>query len=249
MDWIEALIIIGVGYIAGFLNTVAGGGSLITLPVLIFMGLPPNVANGTNRIAIFSQNIFGVLGFKSKGVSAFPYSLWLGISALFGAILGARIAIDIPGELFNRILAAVLVIAVLYPLFGKDGSAGGNSERMDRKHVVIGIISFFFIGIYGGFIQAGVGFIIIAALTSINKFTLVKTNSAKVFVVLVYTLSALTVFIIEGKINWFFGIILAVGNSAGSWTASRMSVKKGDKWIKGFIIITVIALAIKLWFF
>ena len=99
MDFIDSIIIITVGYVAGFINTVAGGGSLITLPVLIFMGLPPAVANGTNRIAIFSQNIFGVLGFRSKGVSAFPYSIWLGLSALVGAIIGAQIAIDIPGEL------------------------------------------------------------------------------------------------------------------------------------------------------
>jgi uncharacterized membrane protein YfcA len=77
----------------------------------------------------------------------------------------------------------------------------------------------------------------------------VKTNSAKVFVVMIYTISALLVFILEGKIDWMFGIVLAIGNSTGSWTASRLSVRKGDNWIKVFIIITVIALAIKLWFF
>jgi uncharacterized membrane protein YfcA len=250
MEIFEGIIIVFVGFIAGFLNTVAGGGSLIALPVLIFMGLPPAVANGTNRIAIFSQNIFGVLGFRSKGVSAFPYSLWLGISALFGAIIGAKIAIDISGELFNRILAIVLIIAVLYPLINHTGKNGDRKEeRMSGKFQTMGVVTFFFIGIYGGFIQAGVGFIIISALTFINKFSLVKTNSAKVFVVMVYTISALVIFILEGKIDWKFGIILAVGNSTGSWVASRMSVKKGDKWIRGFIIATVIGLAIKLWFF
>ena len=250
MDLFEGILIIAVGFIAGFLNTIAGGGSLITLPVLIFMGLPPAVANGTNRIAIFSQNIFGVLGYKSKGVSAFPYSLWLGISALFGAVIGARIAVDISGELFNRILAIVLIIAVIFPLFNRGEKYGDQqTERLSPGYQIFGIVIFFFIGIYGGFIQAGVGFIIISALTMINKFTLVKTNSAKVFVVLVYTISALTIFIVEGKINWMFGIVLAIGNSTGSWIASRMSVKKGDNWIKWFIFITVIVMAIKLWFF
>lgn len=250
MEIFEGIILVVVGFISGFLNTVAGGGSLITLPVLIIMGLPPSVANGTNRIAIFSQNVFGVLGFKSKGVTAYPYSLWLGISALFGAIIGAKIAVDISGELFNRILAIVLIIAVLYPLFNQTNKNNYRSvERMSRKYQIMGVVTFFFIGIYGGFIQAGVGFIIISALTLINKFTLVKTNSAKVFVVMVYTLSALLIFILEGKINWMFGIVLAVGNSTGSWTASRLSVKKGDRWIRWFIIITVIGLAIKLWFF
>lgn len=250
MEIYEGIIIVIVGFIAGFLNTVAGGGSLITLPVLIFMGLPPAVANGTNRIAIFSQNVFGVLGFKSKGVSAFPYSFWLGITALLGAIIGAKIAVDISGDLFNRILAIVLVVAVLYPLFNHRSKNGGHTgERMSVKYRVVGMITFFFIGIYGGFIQAGVGFIIISALTFINKFSLVKTNSAKVFVVMVYTVSALLVFILEGKIDWTFGIVLAIGNSAGSWVASRMSVSKGDQWIRWFIIVTVIALAVKLWFF
>jgi len=250
MDLFEGFLIIAVGFIAGFLNTVAGGGSLITLPVLIFMGLPPAVANGTNRIAIFSQNIFGVLGFKSKGVSAFPYSIWLSLTALLGAVIGAKIAVDISGELFNRILAIVLIIAVLYPLINHQKKEGhAPEERMSTKYQVLGVISFFFIGIYGGFIQAGVGFIIISALSLINRFSLVKTNSAKVFVIMIYTISALVIFILEGKIDWMFGIVLAIGNSSGSWIASRLSVKKGDNWIRGIIIITVIVLAVKLWFF
>lgn len=250
MDWLQALLIIAVGFVAGFLNTIAGGGSLITLPVLIFMGLPPAVANGTNRIAIFSQNIFGVLGFRSKGVSDFPYSIWLGISALLGAIIGARIAIDIPGEIFNRILAVLIVIFVLYPIFKKNTRDRSNiKERTGIRYKVIGVIVFFFIGIYGGFIQAGVGFIIIAALTMINRFSLVKTNSVKVFVVLVYTVSAMFIFILEGKVHWGYGLTLAIGNSTGSWIASRWSVKKGENWVRWFIIVTVTALAVKLWFF
>ena len=95
MDALHIIIVLAVGAIAGFFNTIAGGGSLISLPVLIFLGLPPNVANATNRVAIFSQNIFAVAGFKSKGVSAFKYSLLLGISALGGAVIGAKIAVEI----------------------------------------------------------------------------------------------------------------------------------------------------------
>ena len=250
MEWFEVFFIVAIGFVAGFLNTIAGGGSLITLPMLIFLGLPPAVANGTNRIAIFSQNIFGVLGFRSKGVSDFPYSIWLGLSALLGAIIGAKIAIDIPGDLFNKILAVLIVVMILFPVLRNNKKGVANvAERTGLRYRVIGIITFFFIGIYGGFIQAGVGFIIIAALTMINRFSLVKTNSIKVFVVLVYTISALFIFILEGKIHWWYGLTLAVGNSTGSWIASRMSVKRGDNWVRWFIIVTVIGLAIKLWFF
>jgi len=249
MDLLDALLILVVGLAAGFINTVAGGGSLISLPVLIFLGLPSSVANATNRVAIFAQNVFGVAGFKSKGIGEFRYSLILGISALFGAIVGAKLAVDIKGEVFNRILAVVMVIVVFLTVSGKTKAKDSKGENNSMKSKIIGVVSFFFVGIYGGFIQAGVGFIIIAALTSIHGFSLVKTNSIKVFVVLVYTVAALAVFIIEGQVNWLYGGVLAVGNSSGAWIASRWSVEKGDKVIKVFLVITVVALAIKLWVF
>ena len=133
MNWHEPLLIISIGFIAGFINTVAGGGSLLTMPVLIFLGLPPAVANGTNRVAILAQNIFGVAGFKSKGVSAFPYSIWLAISALLGAIIGAWIAVDIRDDLFNKILAVVIVIAVIFSVFNPKRKQEDISERMSTK--------------------------------------------------------------------------------------------------------------------
>lgn len=249
MDILDIALILGVGLIAGAINTMAGGGSLLTLPILIFLGLPPAVANATNRVAIFSQNIFGVAGFKSKGVADFRYSLWLGISALFGAIIGAKFAVDIKGELFNKILAIVMVLVVILTITGKAAPGKENVENTSFKSKIIGIITFFFIGIYGGFIQAGVGFLIIGALTGIHGFSLVKTNSIKMFVVLIYTIAALAVFIYEGKVNWMYGGVLAIGNSTGAWFASRWSVKKGDKVVKIFLAIAVIALAIKLWLF
>lgn len=249
MDFLEALMIMGVGLLAGAINTMAGGGSLLSLPILIFLGLPPAVANATNRVAIFSQNVFAVAGFRSKGVSEFKYSFVLGLSALIGAVIGAKIAVDIRGELFNKILAIVMVIVVLLTISGRFKPKGEKSESTSPASKIIGIVSFFFIGIYGGFIQAGVGFLIMGALSAIHGFSLVKINSMKVFIVLIYTIAALGVFIYEGKVNWLYGIVLAIGNSAGAWFASRWSVEKGDKVIKIFLIVTVIALSIKLWLY
>jgi uncharacterized membrane protein YfcA len=249
MDFLEVLLILGVGLVAGAVNTIAGGGSLLSLPILIFLGLPPSVANATNRVAIFSQNIFAVAGFKSKGIAEFKYSFLLGITALFGAVIGAKFAVDIKGEVFNKILAIIMVLVVILTISGKGKPSGEHIEKLTKSSKVIGAIAFFFVGIYGGFIQAGVGFIIIGALTAIHGFSLVKTNSIKVFVVLIYTIAALAVFIYEGQVNWLYGIVLAVGNSTGAWFASRWSVDKGDKVVKVFLTITVIALAIKLWLF
>ena len=249
MDFLEVVLILGVGLVAGAVNTLAGGGSLLSLPILIFLGLPPAVANATNRVAIFSQNVFGVAGFRSKGIAEFKYSFWLGISALFGAIIGAKLAVDIKGEVFNRILAVVMIFVVFLTISGKGKPTKKATENTSRTSHIIGGITFFFIGIYGGFIQAGVGFLIIGALTAIHGFSLVKTNSIKMFVVLIYTVAALAVFIYEGKVNWLYGGVLAVGNSTGAWFASRWSVDKGDKVIKIVLAIAVTALAIKLWLF
>ncbi len=247
MDYLHAILLVFVGVIAGFINTVAGGGSLLSLPILIFLGLPPAMANGTNRVAIFLQNISGIAGFKSKGVFIFPYSLWVGISALFGAILGAQFSVQIRGELFNQILAVVMIGVVIITIINPIKDPNKTLERFGKKHQVIGIITFFFIGIYGGFIQAGVGFIIMGALTMINRISLVKSNSIKVFVIFTYTIAALAVFIIEDQVNWGYGLTLAAGNMTGAWIASRWSVGKGDVWIRRFMIIMVTVLAIKLW--
>lgn len=248
LEPLNMIILMLAGVFAGFINTVAGGGSLLTLPLMIFMGLPSNVANATNRVAIFSQNAFSIAGFKSKGVSAFPYAFWLASTAIVGSIIGAQFAMDIKGELFNRILAIIMIAVLLLTIF-KPGSKVGQSEKMESKDQIIGAVTFFFVGIYGGFIQAGVGFIIIAALTNINALSLAKTNSIKVFVVFIYTISALGVFIYQDMINWPYGLTLAVGNSTGGWIASRWSADKDDKWIRMILIVTVSAMAIKLWFF
>ncbi len=248
MELQEIALIVAVGFIAGMINTLAGGGSLLTLPLLIFMGLPATVANATNRIALFIQNIFAVSGFKSKGVSSFPYSFWLAGSAILGSIIGAKLAVDISDEFFKKVLAVVMILVVIMTVF-KPGGKHSGIEDLSRKKTIIGTIIFFFLGIYGGFIQAGIGFLIIATLTTVNKFSLVKTNAIKVFVIMAYSFSAIVVFALEGKVNWQYGLILAAGNSTGAWFTSRWSVKAGDKFVRWFLVVAVIALAVKLWFF
>ncbi|MBH14976.1 MAG: integrase [Cytophagia bacterium] len=244
----DIIILLICGVIAGFINTVAGGGSLLTLPILIFMGLPSNIANGTNRIAIFMQNIFSISGYKSRGVSDFKYSSWLSVSALIGSIIGAKIAININEDMFNKILSVVIIIVVLTIIYNKK-PFNINSENISIEKKIISVIMFFFIGIYGGFIHAGVGFLILSILSNYNGIQLSKANSIKVFVVFVYTFFALIVFIMENKINWILGINLGIGNSIGGWIASRWSYNKPDKIIKIFIIISSAIMAIKLWYF
>jgi uncharacterized protein len=247
---LQSVLIIAIGFVSGFLNTVAGGGSLITLPVLIFMGLPGSVANATNRVAILSQNIFAVTGFNSKGIKLpFPYSLYLGIASLAGGFIGAKLAVDIDDTLFNRILAVIMIMVVASIVLEPRIKKINRPERLGPFHQTLGIIGFFFLGIYGGFIQAGIGFLVIALLTKVNHFSLVKTNYVKVFAAIVYTGVSVLVFALEEKIIWITGLTLAIGQGLGGWYASRWSVEKGDVWIKRVMVVAVIGLAIKLWFF
>lgn len=241
------LSLAAIGFIAGVINTIAGGGSMLTLPMLIFMGLPPTVANGTNRIGIFIQSITSIAGFKSKGIKPTSFGVYLGLSALVGSLIGAQIAVDIKGDTFNKILAVAMVIVVLFMVFKPKVNVQNLVERTQGKYLWLSILAFFFIGIYGGFIQAGVGIFILLALTSINYMSLVSSNAVKVLVVLIYTIGALVIFVYNNQIDYLYGVVLALGNASGGWIASRWSVKKGDGLVKVFLIIMVIAMAVKLW--
>lgn len=248
MTLLDYLIIIIVGFGAAFLNTVGGGGSLFSVPILTFMGLPITMANATSRVALLFQNIFAVGGFRSKGVELpWPYSLYLGIASLGGGLIGALLASQVADEVFQKIFVGVMIGAVVLIMY--DPSRSNGQENLSPPRQWIGIISFFLIGIYGGFIQAGIGFLVIAVLSFANNFSLVKSNYVKVFAAIVYTGVSIIVFAFEDKIVWKTGFILAIGHALGGWYASRWSVDKGEVWIKRVMIVSVIAMAIKLWFF
>lgn len=244
--WWKMGLLLLVGLVAGFINAVAGGGSLLTLPVFIFLGFEQNVANATNRVAVFFQSLASAQGFRSKGVSAFGYSMILGLWASAGAVIGTLLAVNFTGEAFDTVLAivmlAVSVIIIFNPFKGKKEVA----ERMAKKYKLIAGITFFFIGIYGGFLQAGTGFLVIAALTLINRFSLVKSNAIKVLVNFVFTIVALSIFALKGLIRWEYGLVLATSQSAGGWLGSRWSVAKGDVWIKRVMLVMIILMALKL---
>ena len=243
------LILFSVGFVASIVNTLAGGGSLLTLPVLIFLGLPSNVANGTNRILILINSIVGTAGYKSKGVSTYPFNIYLGISALFGALIGAEIAIGIKAEIFNRILSIVMIIFGLIILLRRNYDIEKITERVTGRYFWISVIAFFFIGIYGGFINAGIGIVIVIFLNSINRMTLIRANATKVALISIYTIGALVLFAINEKVDWVAGLWMAGGSLFGAWWSSRWSVKKGDNVIKIAMLIMVSVMSVKLWFF
>mgnify|MGYP003326527230 FL=1 len=248
ISWEYPLLIL-VGFIVGVINTMAGGGSLITLPLLIFLGLPSSVANGTNRIAIMMTAFSANMGFKSKGLSTYPFSAYLGAFALIGSVIGAHIAIDIEGEVFNKILSVIMIIVVLIIIFQPRIVKSTSNIRITGKNLIFSCVIFFFIGLYGGFVNAGIGLIIMLFLHFYNRLNLLRVNATKVVVVLVYTIGAFLTFVFNDMVDWSYGICLGIGTLNGGWFTSRWSVKKGENIIRIFLIIIVVFMSIKLWFF
>lgn len=238
-------VLILVGVIAGFLNVLAGGGSLLTLPLLIFFGLPVATANGTNRIAIFCQNIFAIAGFKRQGIFPIRLALICTPPALIGSYIGANLAINIDEMLFRRLLALIMIAVLIFMIFDPMKRFQRPEMPMTPIRLAVLIISFFAIGVYGGFVQAGVGFIIITGLL-VHGLDLVRINAVKVLVVFAFTVVALGVFVVHGQVDYVLGLALATGNSLGGWCASHLAVKKGHEWIKRFVIVTVLILALRL---
>jgi len=231
-----------VGIVAGFLNVTAGGGSTLTLPTLIFLGLESSVANGTNRVAILIQNISAVYSFKREKYQDLKASLLLSLFTLPGAIAGALLAVKIDDDIFQKILG-IIMIGIILSMFIPNKQV---TTKLKSKVSFLTVVSMFGIGFYGGFIQVGVGFIIMAALKYLMKLNLVIVNMHKVFIVLIYTIPALIVFVATGNVNWFLGLSLAAGNAIGGWWGAKISVKKGEGFIKGILIVAILIMALKL---
>jgi uncharacterized protein len=246
MEWYMYLAVIGVGICAGFINTLAGGGSALSLPMLIFLGLPPNTANGTNRIAIFLQTIVAVGGFKSEKVFDRKNNIRLGIPALVGAIPGAFIATELNEQTMKIIIGVVLIIMLALVIFKPGVWLNTREGKPLINHPVASSIVFFLIGAYGGFIQVGVGFFLLAGLVLANKMNLVKANAIKVFIVMLYTPLALLVFILHHQVDYKIGLVLAAGNMLGAWIGSKAAVKKGAGFVRYILIIALVLSSAKL---
>jgi uncharacterized membrane protein YfcA len=236
------LILLG-GYVAGIINVAAGGGSLITLPLLIFAGLPANVANGTNRIGIALQNVAALTGFRQSGLTVGRKAWFMLIPSLMGAYLGVTAAVNIDEQTFRRIIGGVLVL-MLIPLLRRNPR--GKGSTVDPPTRPWSWPLYLLIGAYGGFIQVGVGFLYLALFAGLQGLDLVRANLVKVFFVLVYSMLALVLFSLAGQVALVPGLVLAVGMTAGGWTGARLAVEKGERWIRVVLVLAVLASAAKL---
>ncbi len=249
MEYWQGIVLILVGMVAGFINVMAAGGSMISVPVMVFMGIPGPVANGTNRIAILAQNVTAVFAFFRKGYSDFRLSITLALCAVPGAVAGAFIGTRLEGIWFNRTLAIIMLAVMLVMTVGKKASEKPSSSPLNRKRLVLGHLLMVVVGFFGGFIQIGVGFILLPILHKVLGLDMVHASMHKVFIIGTYTIAALIVFITQIELLWMLGICLALGNSIGAWIGAHFAVTKGEGLIKTVLNIVLVVFIIKLLFF
>jgi uncharacterized membrane protein YfcA len=239
-----AAILVG-GFLAGVVNTLAGGGSLLTLPLLIFCGQSPILANGTNRVAILAQGIAATFGFRAGGVDMLGAGLKLALPMMLGSVAGALLALWLGDAGFETALAWVLLSMAAVVLVAPQRWMRASERQGPLQRAGLWL-SMVLLGAYAGFVQAGVGVLMLAALVGLGGHDLVRANAVKVIVVAAATVVSLSIFWWHGQVDWAVGAVLAVGMGAGGWAGARLQLKRGAVWVRIAVALAVTAAALKL---
>ncbi len=240
MTALEIVAIGAAGFAAGVVNTLAGGGALLTVPLLVMTGLPGTVANGTIRVAVLTQSVVAALRFRAEGVSGFSRSLPVLLPMLAGGTIGAYGVAHMNDAAFERafgVIMLLLLVPALWPprrLPGADGIA--------RTNPIVHGVTYFFIGLYGGSFQAGVGLLMLLALAR-SGHDLVMANSIKAVTIAVYAAVAVAIFVYEGQVVWGPALLLSLTTSLGATVGARVAVRGGDRVIRPAIALAIVALA------
>jgi uncharacterized membrane protein YfcA len=228
------------GLVAGVINTLAGGGSLITVPLLVFMGLPATTANGTNRIGVLFQNAVSTWRFRREGLDGLRGARPVLVPVLVGSVLGAAVASFMSAAVFRQVFG-VAMIALLFPMLRGARRKSSDGETTPRPPLLNALI-FFAIGLYGGALQAGVGLFLIAALAR-SGLDLVRANAIKVVVIGALTLVAVPVFIAQDQVDWALASALVVGFALGGELGARAAVVGGERLIRPVLVLAVVAMS------
>ena len=238
MSIADAFLLVFGGLAAGVINTMAGGGSTITVPLLVLAGVPGTQANGSNRVGVLASSAAAVISFRRLGVSGIRESSIVLIPVFFGSLIGSSLISQISDATFEKLFGVLMIPIVILTLISP--TPRKDAEKKWSRGLTISV--FTFVGLYGGAIQAGVGLVMILAL-SYSGFDLVKANSIKVLVNVLLTLVALPVFLIAGKVDWGPALTLAVGFTLGGWLGAKWAFQGGEKVIRFVMIVSALVLS------
>ncbi|MCX6241996.1 MAG: sulfite exporter TauE/SafE family protein [Bacteroidetes bacterium] len=240
MSVTEIIVIIISGIFVGFINTLSGGGSVISLSLLVILGLPAGIANGTNRISIFFQTLSSVGSFTRQKMFTDLRPVWLGIPATIGSVFGAFLAVDMNGKVIEIAMIVAMILMAFFLFYKPDRWLKENPALLQKKLRWWQFAIFFAVGFYGGFIQVGVGYFLLMALVVGTGYDLVKANAVKNLIVFFYAIFALAVFVINGQVHYMYGLLLSAGSVIGALIASYFAVKKGAGFIRAVIILSIV---------
>jgi uncharacterized membrane protein YfcA len=237
-------LLIVAGFLAGIVNTIAGGGSFLTLPALMLFGLDPQLANGTNRVAVLFSSASATLTFDRKGHLDRKLAIRLTVPTVLGVPVGSLLAIKLPASAFEGLFGAIfLMMAVL--LVSNPKRLTKKSTPVERPRWMMFAI-FFGIGVYVGFIQAGMGILLLLAMSFLKTGDLVASNAVKNLIGFLVTLIATGMFLMYGLIEWLPGLTMAAGNVLGGVVGAKLAIAKGNRLIFGFLVVVMVATGIKL---
>ena len=238
-------LLIGAGFMVGFINTLAGSGTVISYSLFMFLGLSAPFANGTIRLGVIMQTLSASLNFKRQGVLDIKRGLFLAFPTVLGSVLGAQIAVNINKDIFEIVIAVVMLVMGVFIFFKPQRWIKGV-ERLQKKRLGLkSFFLFFLIGIYGGFIHIGVGIFLLAALVLHGGFDLVKANALKVFIVFLYSPFALLVYMLNGQVHYGIGMIAAIGNVLGGLVASQFALSWGSNFVRWLLILIILLFSLR----
>lgn len=240
MTFWEAWLLVSGGILAGIINAMAGGGSTLTVPLLVLAGVPGNDANGTNRVGILTSTIATAASFHRRGVTAYREAAPVLLPVVLGSFAGSLGVSQVTDETFETVFG-LLMLPILFLSLRKPKP---RTDGEPWSPVLVAVV-FFFIGVYGGAVQAGVGLVLLAALTR-SGYDLVTANVIKVLVTLVVTAIALPVFILQGHVQWGPALVLAAGLAIGGWFGARIAVEGGERVIRAVMVVATLVLAARL---
>jgi uncharacterized protein len=249
---LKTVIIIGAAFLAGGVNSVAGGGSLISFPALLWIGRDPVIANATNTLAMWPGSLAGAVGYRSQFSGSRPWLVMLAIPSVLGGLIGAWVLLVTPKQLFGTlapylILSATLLLAgqrwILKILPKRSGTE--NSKRWWA-----GAIAFqFLVAVYGGYFGAGIGILMLAALGLLGLTDIQKMNALKTILALLINAIAALYFVIAGAVNWRDALMMAAAAMVGGYAGAGLALKAGQRVVRATVIVIGLAMTLSLLFF
>ncbi|MCQ2123008.1 MAG: sulfite exporter TauE/SafE family protein [Fibrobacter sp.] len=233
------------GAIVSLINSIAGGGSTLSLPIMIFLGMPPTVANGTNRIGLIIGNLSSVHNLAKHGylnVKLFKQLFW---PSIVGTFIGLGFLMNANDKVFQAIIAVAICLVVIMGRLRKD-ILGKPPANPPEKLTLGGAIGFALVSVYGCIVQVGVGFVQIFSLTRYTGLDPIHVNALKNCLTTVFLVISTIALGIAGKIVWPIAIVMSAGAWCGGYFGSALQRKKGNKFIENFISVCSIAMAIYL---